>query len=67
MGVGFTVSYNLVKIEPSHSSESDFQVIKHIHRIGQTKNCTIWKPITQDSPDELTVLRLTDKKELSIA
>lgn len=69
MGVGFTliVIYNLVKIEPSYSSESDLQVIKRIHRIGQTKNCTIWKPITQDSPDELTVLRLTDKKELSIA
>lgn len=69
MGVGFTLiaSYKLIKIEPRYSSGSDLQVIKRIHRIGQTKNRTIWKPITQDSPDDLTVLRLTEKKELSIA
>ena len=69
LGIGFTLtkSYNLVKVEPSYSSGSDSQVYKRIHRIGQTENCTIWKLVADDSPDELAVLRRAEKKECFIA
>ena len=69
LGVGFTLteSCKLIQLEPNYSTGSDSQVFKRIHCIGQTKDCTIWKLIREDSPDELAVLRRAGEKENFIA
>ena len=68
IAVGFTLTManNLVKFDICYSSGTDRQVYKRIHRIGQKRECTIWKFLQEDSPDEKAVMARAEKKSIFI-
>ena len=57
LGLTLTKAHHLVKMDVDFLEGHDRQIVKRIWRIGQTKECHVWRFITTDNTEEVLVQR----------
>jgi SNF2 family DNA or RNA helicase len=64
VGLNLTAANHLLLLDPAWNPASEWQCFDRIHRLGQTKNVTIYKYVTKDSVEEKMVEIQKKKKDL---